>query len=134
MLLLKKIIVVCIGLMLISALVSPQGVFAQQNIIKNLGDVSIGAGDSLKDPKGGLIEVVVKIIEIALSLVGLLFLSLTLYGGFMWMTAVGSSDKVEKAVDTIKNGIIGVVVVFLSYSIVFFVFSILSEATNPLPY
>ena len=70
-----------------------------------------------------LSEVVGKIINIALTLLGSIFLILIIYGGFKWMTAGGDTTKVEKAMDIIKNSLIGLVIVMAAYIITTFVFT-----------
>lgn len=57
-----------------------------------------------------------------LSLVGILFFLLALYGGIMWMTAQGDSSRVEKAQGIIIDAVIGLVVVGASYLITSFIF------------
>jgi hypothetical protein len=57
------------------------------------------------------------IISVALSFVGVIFLCLMIYGGFLWMTAAGESDKVEDAKKIIRNAIIGLVLIFSAYAI-----------------
>lgn len=66
------------------------------------------------------------IITPALSLVGVLFLLLIIYGGFLWMTAGGKSEQVTKAKDIIIASIIGVVIIAAAYAITNFVFESLS--------
>jgi len=58
-----------------------------------------------------------QIINIALSLVGILFLGMSLYAGIKWMTARGNEENVTKAKDTLEAAIIGMVVVSISYAI-----------------
>jgi len=52
-----------------------------------------------------------------LSFLGVIFFILMIYGGFMWMTARGNEQQVEKAKQTIGNAIIGLVVVLTAYVI-----------------
>jgi hypothetical protein len=63
------------------------------------------------------------IISVVLSLVGVLFMILMIYGGYIWMTAGGDEKKVEKAQDTIRAGIIGLIIVIAAYAISVFVVS-----------
>jgi len=58
-----------------------------------------------------------------LSLVGVLFFALMLYGGVVWMTARGNSENEKKALGTITAAIIGILIVLGSYAITNFVFS-----------
>ncbi|MFA6486093.1 MAG: hypothetical protein WCT40_01855 [Candidatus Magasanikbacteria bacterium] len=62
-------------------------------------------------------------IGIGLSLVGMLFFLLMLYGGLYWMIARGDSSKVDKAKDTIEAAVIGLVIVSGAYAIANFIFS-----------
>lgn len=61
------------------------------------------------------------IVGLLLSFVGIIFLVLTVYAGFLWMTAQGNSGQVEKAKDLLINAIIGLVIVSAAYSITIFV-------------
>ncbi|MFA6550915.1 MAG: hypothetical protein WCV41_00065 [Patescibacteria group bacterium] len=68
---------------------------------------------------------VVTVINGILGLLGVIFLVLTLYAGFLWMTAAGSDDKVGKAKNILTTAIIGLIIIFASYAIVNFVLSAL---------
>ncbi len=80
-------------------------------------------------PTTDLKEVVINLINILLGILGIIFLLLVLYGGFLWMTAGGSDDQAAKGRKIIGNGIIGLIVIFVSFAIVTFVFNILVAAT-----
>lgn len=73
--------------------------------------------------------IVGKIITTALSLLGVIFLVLMIYGGFLWMTARGDEGQVTKAKDLMQAAIIGLVVVISAYAISYFVISTLSTGT-----
>lgn len=70
------------------------------------------------------------IIGSALSLVGVVFFILMLYGGFVWMIARGKEEKVNKAKDTITAAVIGLIIVFASYALTNFIFSSLEGQTG----
>ncbi|MBI4457695.1 hypothetical protein HY633_01900 [Candidatus Uhrbacteria bacterium] len=55
------------------------------------------------------------------GLLGTVFVILMIYAGFLYMTAQGNEDQVEKAKTLIKNAIIGLVIMFLAYAITGFV-------------
>ena len=57
------------------------------------------------------------IIGVFLGLLGVIFLALTIYSGFTWMTAGGEEAKVTKAKETLKRAIIGLIIVASSYLI-----------------
>ncbi|MFB6225850.1 MAG: pilin [Candidatus Paceibacteria bacterium] len=56
-----------------------------------------------------------------LSLVGVVFFVLVVYGGILWMTARGNEDQVQRGRNTIIAASIGVVIVLASYAITNFV-------------
>lgn len=56
-----------------------------------------------------------------LSLVGVVFFVLVVYGGILWMTARGNEDQVKRGRNTIIAASIGVVIVLASYAITNFV-------------
>ena len=68
-----------------------------------------------------------KIIVTALSLLGIIFLILLIYAGYLWMTAAGNEQQVSKAQSMITTAIIGLVIVLSAYSISYFVLSSLQE-------
>jgi hypothetical protein len=61
------------------------------------------------------------IINAALGLLGVVLVVLLIYGGFLWMTAGGNSDQVDKAKKMIINSVIGIIIVLAAYSISYYV-------------
>tara|TARA_B100001964_G_scaffold239755_1_gene308009 strand:- start:946 stop:1323 length:378 start_codon:yes stop_codon:yes gene_type:complete len=102
-----------------------QPLIVKADFLSGLNTAAGGAGL----PMGGgnkLEDYIVKIINGLLSLVGLIFVIMIILGGFKWMTAQGNADKVREAKDMIKNSIIGITVVLLSYTIVYAVYNIIT--------
>jgi len=64
---------------------------------------------------------VVLVINGILGLLGIIFLVLVLYAGFLWMTAAGNEDQVTKAKSILTTSIIGIVIIVAAYAIVKFV-------------
>ena len=58
----------------------------------------------------------VNIISGALAVLGIVFLILTVYGGFLWMTAKGDETQATKAKDTITMAVIGLMITIASYA------------------
>lgn len=73
-----------------------------------------------------ILPVISAVIQSFLGLLGVVFLALLIYGGFMWMSARGNEQLVEKAKDTIFAAIIGLIIVLAAYSISYFVIARLS--------
>jgi cytochrome bd-type quinol oxidase subunit 2 len=57
------------------------------------------------------------VINIALSLVGVILLGYTLYAGFLWMTSGGEKDQAEEAMKMIRQAVIGLLIVIMSFVI-----------------
>jgi len=77
----------------------------------------------LDDPLGGATPqtLIGKVIAAALGLVGSLALAMFIYGGFMWMTAMGNPEKVKKGRDTMLWAVLGLVIIFSAYGLIKFV-------------
>jgi len=67
-------------------------------------------------------EIAGAIIGTFLSFLGIIFLILIMYGGFVWMTAGGNEMKVLKAKQVLTQAIIGIIIVLAAYSMTSFVF------------
>ncbi len=89
----------------------------QENV--NAVAQSAGVGESQD-----LFTIIGRIINIALGFVGVVLLIILLYSGFEYMTAGGNPEKVSNAVKRIRNAVIGLVIIFLSFAIVNFILGI----------
>lgn len=68
-------------------------------------------------------QLIGKIINAALGVVGSLALIMFIYGGFTWMLAAGNAEAVTKGKNIIIWATIGLVVIFSAYALVKFVIS-----------
>ena len=103
------------------------GVSNLTNQLQNVGGTGYGtAGAAPTD----LLTLIGTIINVLLGFLGVIFLLLTIYAGFLWMTAQGNEEKVEKATGILKTAIIGLVIILAAYSIANFVVSQVSNATG----
>lgn len=75
-------------------------------------------------------EIVARMIKIFLSVLGIFFLLYTIYAGYLIMSSAGDQDKVNKGKSTLRTAVIGVFVIFASYSISYFVFNNVWKATT----
>ncbi len=120
------------------ALAAPPPQTTQQDATKNLLEGNLkkagetGAGYSAKGRTNPL-GIVTVIIKTAMSLLGLVFLGLTVYGGYLWMTAGGNETQVEKAKKTLSSGVIGLAIVLAGYIISINVLAALLKATGQTP-
>ncbi|MBI4090261.1 MAG: hypothetical protein HY421_02550, partial [Candidatus Kerfeldbacteria bacterium] len=77
------------------------------------GSIGLGTAD--------LKSIVFNIIRWLLGVLALVAVSFIGYGGFIWLTAAGNPDRIQKAKRIILNAIIGLVIVILAFAIVSFV-------------
>lgn len=87
---------------------------------------STGAGYDVTDEKtgtSGIESLISTIITAVLSFLGVIFLILMIYGGFLWMTAAGNEEQVKKSGQLITAAIIGLIIVISAYAISYFVMS-----------
>jgi len=121
------------ALMVLSALVFPvfspafaanglQGSVLQSEQYTGVAEQVYEAGSD-GTPRTQLSSIIVMVINAVLSLLGVIFLVLVIYAGFLWMTAGGNDEQVGKAKKLLTNSIIGVVVIVAAYAISYFVLS-----------
>ena len=99
-------------------------VSAQVDIGTGLDDVGVGAGLSDRE----LPEIIGSFIQVFLGLLGIIFLVLVLYAGFLWMTAQGETEKTDKAKKLLTQAVIGLVIIVAAYAISGFVVDAIAGA------
>ena len=82
-------------------------------------------GLSPSDPR----LVIGRIINVALSLLGIVATVLIVYAGFKWMTAGGNEENVKSAQKILMAAVIGLVIILAAYAISNFVLRSLYQAT-----
>lgn len=65
--------------------------------------------------------VIGRIINTALGLLGSVALLMFIYGGVTWLTAYGSTEKIQKGKDIMTWAVLGIILVFASFALVRFV-------------
>jgi hypothetical protein len=73
---------------------------------------------------------VARIIRIFMGLLGLVAVVIILLGGFKWMTAGGSEDKIQEAKGLITSGVIGLAIIVSAFAIASFVINSLITASS----
>jgi hypothetical protein len=79
-----------------------------------------------QDPR----QTAARIIRAGLGLLGIVAIVIVLYGGVLWMTAGGETDKVGKARKVLFSGVIGLIIILSAFAIAQFVLDQLIEATG----
>lgn len=79
------------------------------------------SSQDLKTTVGNLVSVIV-------GFLGTFLILLIFFGGLLWMTSGGNEDKIASAKRLIASGVVGMVIILMSYSIAGFLASSLSQA------
>lgn len=83
-------------------------------------DKTAGAA-GISTVKKDLPTVIGNLVGVVLSFLGIIFLVLIIYGGFLWMTAHGNEEQVKKARNIVLSAVIGLVVILSAYAITYFI-------------
>jgi hypothetical protein len=127
---LKKIIIFCLLLVFFVPKTSNAGLFFEDknsmtiDIQRGIVSANAGFGDTTKTPEA----IIAEIIKIALGFLGVIFIILTIYAGFLWMTAMGESDKIGTAKEIFISSITGLIIVLSAYLLTNYIFTSLGEA------
>ncbi len=113
-------VIVLTGLSLIIA----PSVLAQENPLDALQSTAQTAGLA---GETDITVIIGRIINVVLSLLGLIAVIIIIIGGFMWMTSGGDETKIKKAKGLMLNGIIGLLIIVISYTAATFIIGRLQE-------
>lgn len=98
------------------------------SLIGRLRRVGGAAGVENMTTETTFAEIVGKIINGAMGLLGVIFVAQMVYAGYLWMTAAGEEEQLTKAKHIIRRSIIGLAIVLAAWAITVFVLSRLSHA------
>ncbi len=120
-----KLIIASLAIILVPSLA-----LATTDIADLLNKAGEGAGfDTSQPAETALASTMGLVVNTFLSIVGVIFISYTIYGGFSWMTAAGNDEKLSKAKNTVRSGIIGLIVILAGWAIYQFIFNALTSST-----
>ncbi|MBP9828209.1 hypothetical protein KBC55_03575 [Patescibacteria group bacterium] len=123
---LKKVFVAGALALLPFGVAAVPSVHAQSALESTLDDVQAESGLGDQD----LTTTLGMLIQAMLGLLGVIFLVLIIYAGFLWMTAGGDEGKVSTAKDIMIRSVVGLVILLSAYAISSFVIDALIEATG----
>lgn len=73
-----------------------------------------------------------QMVQILLQFVGIIFIALLLYAGYLWMTDAGSGGNIDTAKNIISRAVIGLIIIISAYGLTWFVTRRLQVATGSL--
>ncbi|MFA5954200.1 MAG: pilin [Patescibacteria group bacterium] len=89
---------------------------------------SAEGGDSINEDT--IIQIFGSVISLVFGFVGVVFAVLTIYGGYLWMTARGNEEQVQQSQNYIRNSVIGIIIVLAAFSITQFIIARLISAVS----
>jgi len=121
----KKISTIVFSLLFSGLLISPVAAQDLQDAWPKAK--AIAANSSYKvngsnGPESLLTDTAGIIVTIIFSLLGVVFIILTIYGGFLYMNARGNEDQTKKAIAIISQALIGLAIILAAYAFTFFIF------------
>jgi heme/copper-type cytochrome/quinol oxidase subunit 2 len=90
---------------------------------------SVGTNSGYND-KQGIFTIIGNILKVIFGVLGIVFLIMLLYGGFLWMTDEGKGEQTNRAKDIIRSSIIGLIIVVTSYIFTIFIVNSLQTAAG----
>ncbi len=98
---------------------------------------NVGTGSSATNITNGVpffcsaTDLLLPLITYLLAISGTVTILFLIFGGFLYLTAAGNDEQVEKGKKTLMNAVIGLVVITLSFAIVKIVTSTLLGISKP---
>lgn len=101
-----------------------------QDILTGL-DVAAGEGGAgFSEENADSTVLIARLVNAVITISGVIFLILLVYGGMLYLLAGGSEDNVKKAKRLLVSSIVGLIIIVSSYAISFYVFERLAEVTG----
>lgn len=92
------------------------------------GNVQNETGLGNADPR----ILIANIIRVVLGFLGIVAVVLIMYAGWLWMTAAGEADKIDRAKKVLISAVIGLVIILMSFAIATFILNKIYDATHGL--
>lgn len=125
----KKCKLIVYTLLMVILYTATASFFAQaspfdNNIISGIANRTYNTRDT-GNPEDVFINTLGSIIFMLISFLGIMFILLIMYGGYIWMNARGNESDVQKAQHIIRDAVIGLVVLGASYGAWILIYSLL---------
>lgn len=96
---------------------------------EGLNDVGVVFGDKGNGPQD-IRYIIARIITIVLGFLGIIFFALIIFAGFQYMTSAGNEEQTKKALSLLRNALIGLIIILVSWGISRYILSTLTRAIN----
>ena len=79
--------------------------------------IQTNPGNVAGDPR----LIIKRIINVVMGFLGMLAILIILFAGFKWMTAAGNKENMEAAAKMLRDGVIGLIIIFSAWTLAWFV-------------
>ncbi len=120
---------IIVSVVLATILFSPALALAQNYCTIGQGPIKVPCPITGSGPAGQKFfgNLAITIINIALLVVGSLAVLFLIIGGYRYITAHGNEEQTEGAKRTIKNSLVGIIIVVMSFAIITIIVNILVQ-------
>jgi cysteine-rich repeat protein len=119
----KKAILLTVALMVIGTAFFALPALAQVDLgLEQAADIGLTTTD--------IRTTIARIIRVFLGLLGFVAVLIVMYAGFLWMTAGGDAEKVERAKKWMINGVVGLIIILTSFAITSFILNAVTDSTG----
>ena len=91
-------------------------------ILSTVERVAEGGGYVTDPATASAPRIVGLIINALLSITGIIFIILTVFAGYNWMTSEGNDEKIKKSIATLRAAILGLIITLSAWTIWNFIF------------
>ena len=111
--------------------IDPSASFA--NVLRRVacGAGYIKAGDVDISNEERIVSIIGAFISIALGFIGVIFVVLMIYGGWLWGSARGNEEQVQEAEKLIRNAVLGTIITFATFTLSRFVINTINVSFGP---
>lgn len=92
-----------------------QDAFGEESIVGQVGGNAGYQITSDQESEDKIFSLIGSIIRVIFSVLGIIFVILTILAGYRWMTAAGNEEQVSSAKKSLKQSIIGLVIIVLTW-------------------
>lgn len=101
---------------------------AGQTVLEGVDVAGEKAG--FKKERTDVNSIIANFVNVLISISGIIFLLIVVYGGFLYMTAGGDEAKIKKAKSMLTSGVIGLIIITAAFGISLFVFEKLEAVVS----
>ncbi|PIS04868.1 MAG: hypothetical protein COT81_04405 [Candidatus Buchananbacteria bacterium CG10_big_fil_rev_8_21_14_0_10_42_9] len=100
-----------------------ENIFGNALDLISKSDIGVGTDITSENAEARAARLIGGAITTFISVLGVFFVILAVYAGFVWMNARGRDEEVQRAKDILRTAIIGLIIILLAYSITNFIVS-----------